>query len=245
VAVVVKRLTPAPELQQPPQGSHPGFDPIDRVVRAGFFLAIVAVTVQTLGHLTNALVFDYEIWNLDATGDGNALSWASSVSTFVAGVAAFLLALLEPSPNRRFLALAAVFAFWSLDDVVGIHENLVEHSEGVGVPDLAGRAFWPLVYVPLLAFAVHTLWRVSTRAQERIRNAIRLALALFVVAFVAEAIATLWWSPDGNARSLLDDVEVAVEEGAELAGWILVATGLGALFLDRVGFGRVQAAGEP
>jgi hypothetical protein len=216
-------------------GDLPAQQPVDRVVSVGLVLALVAVSVQTVAHLTNAFVLDYRSWNMDATADGNALSWASSVATFTAALGAVLLGLLPTKRVWAFVALGGVFAFFSLDDVIGIHETLAfVHVFGYDPPNTLSRALWPLMYLPLFGFAILKLWRLSVHVQDRIRRTIWLALGLFLVAFVAEAIATLWWEEDDDSRLLVDDVEVTIEEGSELGAWILVSTAFAAILFERL-----------
>lgn len=206
---------------------------VDRVLSLGFVAVAVAVAVQTIAHLTNAFFLDYAIRNMDADADGNALSWATSVSIFTAALGAFLVSLFAWVPTRRFVSLGAVFVFFSLDEVAAIHENLGSTTaRALDIPTAGGRALWPILYLPLLVFAVISLWRLAASAPDRIRRVILLGLALLACAVVAEAMTTLW-SSEGS-RPLIDDLEVAAEEGAELAGWILVATAFAAILFDGV-----------
>jgi hypothetical protein len=234
VAVVTKGAPPHSEDGRELAG-RPPVEPADRIVSAGLVFALVAVGVQTVAHLTNALFLDYESWNMDATADGNALSWASSVATFTAALGAVLLGLLPTTRAWQLVVLGGVFAFFSLDDVIGLHETVAfVHFFGYDPPNTLTRALWPLIYLPLFAFAILKLWRLSAYVQHRIRRTILLALGLFVVAFVAEAIATLWWEEDDDSRFLVDDIEVSIEEGAELAAWILVSTAFAAILFERL-----------
>jgi hypothetical protein len=234
VAVVTKGTPPPSEARQELAGRVPP-QPVDRLLSGGLALALVAVGAQTVAHLTNALLLDYASWNMDATADGNALSWASSVATFTAALGAVLLGLLPTTRAWQFVALGAVFAFFSLDDVIGIHETVAfVHFFGYDPPNTLTRALWPLLYLPLFAFAILKLWRLSGHVHDRIRRTILLALGLFLVSFVAEAIATLWWEEDDDSRFLVDDVEVSIEEGAELAAWILVSTAFAGILFERL-----------
>jgi hypothetical protein len=235
VAVVTKGTPPPSSARREAADGLPPPSPVDRVLSGGLLVAAIAVGAQTVAHLTNSLVFDYEHWNADATADGNALSWASSVATFTAALGAVLLGLLPMTRAWRLVALGAVFAFFSLDDVIGIHETLAfVHVFGYDPPNLLSRALWPLLYLPLFAFAIMTLWRLSARVQDRIRRTIWLGLGLFVVAFVAEAIATVWWDEGEDSRFLVDDIEVAIEEGSELGAWIVVSTAFAAIVFERL-----------
>lgn len=225
MGVILKRLPGPVELAA--NGSRAPADLGGRLVALGFVLAVVAVVLQTTGHLLNAFVLDYGVWNLDAGQDGNALSWASSAATFGAALGAFLLGIAAATPVWRLVLLAGALAFMSVDDVVAIHEKLAFANYGVDIPNVIRRGFWPLLYLPLFAFVGLTLWQISARMQERIRRSIQLGLGLLAFALVAEVVATLWWSDDDTSdRVLMGDLEVAAEEGAELAAWILIATGL-------------------
>jgi hypothetical protein len=227
---VLTKSTPRPAAVRDPMY---GADLVDRVVSLGFVAAAVAVAVQTVAHLTNAFFLDYEIRNMDADADGNALSWLTSVAIFTAALGAFLLSSFPSVPTRRFIALGTVFVFFSLDEVAAIHEQLATVSvHRLDVATSVGRVLWPILYLPLLVFVVISLWRLAASAPARIRRAILLGLALLAVGVVAEAMSTL--SSSEGSRPLIDDLEVAAEEGAELGGWIFVATAFAAMLFEGV-----------
>jgi hypothetical protein len=191
-------------------------------LRAG----IVAVAAQTILHLTNALL-DYRVWNFHADVDGNAISWVSSVVTFTAALAAAGVAVAIPPARRGAFALAAVLAFFSLDDIVAFHERIGVHVRG----DLAagwGRLLWPAIFFPLLAFSFLMLLRLSRDAPPRADKAILFGLVLLVFAVAAEAAWSSWFLTGGETESWPDTIEVVIEEGAELFAWFLVAGGLAA-----------------
>jgi hypothetical protein len=198
----------------------------DRIVGLAARAGIAVVAAQTVLHLTNA-VLDYRVWNFHADVDGNAISWVSSVVTFTAALAAAGVAVTVPSARLAALAVAGVLAFFSLDDVVGFHERVGVHVRG----DLAsgwGRLLWPAVFFPLLAFCFLMLLRLSRAAPRRARTAIRVALGLLVFAIAAEAAWSAWFLSGRGTETWPDTVQVAVEEGAELFAWFLVAGGLAA-----------------
>jgi hypothetical protein len=203
----------------------------DRIITLGFVLAVLGVVVQTAAHLTNAFFLDYDIRNMDADADGNALAWASSVALFTASLGALFHSLFPSTPTRRLVAMGFVFAFFSVDEVAGIHEKIAYLAVHVIEVPGPGRVIWPLIYLPLFAFVVLSLWRLSATVPARVRNTIVLGVGLLVAAVFAEAMATLW---DSNDRPLVDDLEIAIEEGAELAGWILIATAFAASAVNRL-----------
>jgi hypothetical protein len=205
---------------------------VERLIAAGFAIAAVAAGLQTLGHLTNSLVLDYRVYNLDADVDGNVLAWASSAATFAAGLFALLCAYVLEGRRRVLLALAAVLILFSADDIVALHEHL---GQGVvrllGVDVDYGRLIWPPFYLPLMLFALLVLGSLALHGPEAGRRPLKVGLVLLISAVPLEMLWAIWHVAGGNTRSWPDALEVALEEGLELSGWILVATGLAAFAL--------------
>jgi hypothetical protein len=213
---------------------------VERIVRVTAWTAVLLVAVQTLVHLTNALALDYRVWNMSADADGNALSWLSSTTTFTAALAAAAVAVARPEVRRRTAALAVLLAFFSFDDIVAIHEAVGEHVTGqLPVRGELARVVWPAIFFPLLAFVAVVLLQVRRLAPARAGRLLTLALAMLLVAIVAEAAWATWFVAGGAIETTPDAIEVAVEEGLELAAWVLVA---GALVATAVSAGR--GAGE-
>lgn len=206
-------------------------DPVEahtaRIVFAGFAIASLAFVAQSAAHFAYVFLFDARVGQLNLDAENNAFAWASSVTTFVAALLAVAVAYLW---HRVWLLLvAAVLAVFSLDDAVQLHEELGEWANGkLGLPDELARVIWPALFFPLLAFVFVALWRLANRAAKPVRVTIRLALGLLVLAIVAEASAAAWYGTGGEAETFVGALEIAIEESAELAGWILVATGLAA-----------------
>jgi hypothetical protein len=219
---------------------------LEPLLRVGYGLAIAAVLLQTTAHLVNAYGFDGAYHSLDAGagGEGNALTWASSSATFAAGMFALLLAVTDPARRLVFGALAGILTFFSLDDSVTLHERMaLELVAALGLDDGWARTAWPVVLLPLLAFVSIVLWRVAVSASEAQRRALRTGLGLLVFAVVIEVL--LVAVPSGSAAwELLEPAEVALEEAAELAGWIVIAAGLAAVFAGRVSTAVPDTAGS-
>ena len=199
----------------------------EALLKLGAWAAIIAVAIQTAAHLVYAYVWPSLLLNAD--NDWGTFAWASSVVTFSGALAACVLATLGPERAVK-LTLAAILAFFSFDDGVRLHERL---SADVGslIPwEHAGRAAGMLVLLPLMAVAFVVLWRLSRAEAGRARGHIRLGLALLVAATLLEAVVSALIRRGGWSGSDLPMVlEVVVEEGAELGGWILIVTGLAAI----------------
>ena len=198
--------------------------PIQRLVSGGYVVAASAALFLVVSHLVNDLLLDGRVFNLDADQEGNAFAWAAAMATFAAAFAALLLALASRRPGAP-AALAGVLVFFSLDDGVAVHERIAGRlADALGFGVSSERVIWPAVFLPLLAAALLLLLRLARAAPRRPRRAILHGLGLLVFAIAAEVVSVAI-DPRGTANA----VEVALEEGAELGGWLLVASGLTAL----------------
>ena len=199
------------------------------LVRIGIAVAVLAVAVQTTAHLGNEFLLDDRVQGLDADVEGNAFTWASSVATFAVGLMAALHAAAFETRRREFSALAAITVWFSLDDVAIIHERAaLELGEDVlGLPDYAAVRLWLVLYLPLLLVAGLLLWRIAQAAASPADRAVLLGLALLVASVPVEFIGVI--TRRINEEGALEAVRIAIEEGLELGGWILVAAGLTAI----------------
>jgi len=145
---------------------------------------------------------------------------------FAAAVAAFLCATAIPAWRLRLALLAAWFAFLSLDDVVEVHERLgirLGNATGLVGGEEAGR-LWVVVYLPVMAVSLVMLLRVARSVcSAQARRLLHGGLVEIGAAVAAEVVGA-WTRRVGGSLGWLYDVNVAVEEAAESAGWLLVAT---------------------
>jgi hypothetical protein len=205
------------------------------LIGVGYAIAAGTVVVQSAAHVIGVRLLDDRVWNLNADNEGNALTWAGSAATFTAALAAFVLALVPREVDRRLLALSLLLAAFSVDDAIGIHERLaVSGADALDLSADAGRAIWPVVYLPALVAALLLLLEAARRGFGRAGRMVRHGIALLVVAMAAEltaAFATVVL--DVRRGSWPDVVEVVIEEGAELGAWLLIAFGLTAALIVR------------
>jgi hypothetical protein len=193
-------------------------------------VALAAVVLQSVGEVAN-FALDADIDALDADEELNVFAWASSMSTFAAAFFLFVPAVVVPTLDRVPLVAAGALAFFSLDDAVSFHERLAERSVQLLDSEVSlERVVWPVVYLPLLAFVFVILFRMARRHSNVIGTALLVGLGLLALAVVGEVTSALYVEDDETWGST---IEVAVEEGAELAGWILIAGALAArLYAD-------------
>lgn len=195
------------------------------VLVAGGLLAAVALVAQAGAHLANYAFFDMGISHLDADVDGNALTWASSLATLSAAAFALMLSRLVPGRRGLLTALGLLLAFFAADDAFGIHENLGSTLARVGLPDVAG--IWFPVYLPLFGFCAAVLWTLGS-PERRVVTTVRFGVLLLGAAIAGEALTAVVPALERTDAAWLYELEVALEEAAELAGWIVIASALGA-----------------
>jgi hypothetical protein len=196
------------------------------VVRFGFFVAIAAAVAVVVVNVVNDLGFDERFYHLNANAEGNALTWASSAAAFAGALFALLLWLV--GRDRTTLVLAAVLAFFSFDDAAQVHERAGEaFGEALGLGDWSVR-LWLVLYLPLVVLAAWLIWRLAATAHEAAGRALRLGLLLAVAGIAIEIVGPVTKEIAERGFEAPNAVRVGVEEGVELAAWILVATGLAA-----------------
>lgn len=199
-----------------------------RVLRGGKLVAAAAVAAVVASHLAYFGLFDREAGVLNADAEQGAWAWASTASAFAAAFAALVLAALERGTARRRISLACLLALFSLDDAVQLHEDYGEEfTEGIlGLPERAAHAVWPVLFLPLLAAALLLLVREARAADRAAARVLSVGAALLAAAVALEAVAAVL-DPD----TWLGAIEIALEEGFELGGWVLIATALASLVL--------------
>jgi len=195
-----------------------------RAARLGIALAVSSAILVDLMFLVDIYAGDrtIELFDLD---EGGLVTWASSSATFAVAVIALLLSFIDPTQRRRGLALAAGTAYMSFDDAEIVHERLaLEVTSALGIAATYDQAAWPIFYFPLLAGVALLLLQLGQRTPAS-RRLILVGLGCLALGVVLEVagigLDKLDYGPESWPRTL----EAILEEGIELAGWILIATG--------------------
>jgi len=214
----------------------------------GIVLACAAASIQTVLYLTDVYVLDRSVAMFDVD-EGAISTWSSSCATFAVGLVAFLLFFVDPKERVRGPALALTTAYLSFDDTATLHETIGYKVTGaLNLSNSYAQVMWPLLYFPLLTIVALLMLRLG-RDTPTAHRLIVAGLALLVTGVVMNMAGILLDLADVAKTSWLWTFEFTVEEGVELAGWILIASGasarLIALALDRqqpvVAPGRVSA----
>jgi hypothetical protein len=186
-------------------------------------LMLAADAVVVALHVVNeAGGFYAQMFNLDL--EENLPTWLSSVQFLAVAAVAGLLARLRRGPERlAALALALVFAYFSLDEVALVHEKLAEHAPAAleDVPKL------PILYSPIAVACAAAIWVLLPGVRAVLGSSLPL-----LAGFALLGTSVLLDAADVQAL----DVPrfrplIIVEEATELAGTALLAAVLLALVL--------------
>jgi hypothetical protein len=196
--------------------------------RGAYALAAAGFVAVGSVHLANEFVFDDWSHHLNPNVEGNALTWVNSLVTLAAAGAAALLARAFGPRGRQVLMLAAVVAFFALDDLLAIHESLGAGLTLFGLPEIGG--IWVALYFPLFGFTITVLWKLAEDAAggPLLRHGVVLLAAAVAADLFAAGVVPAF---GGDRGGWLYELEIALEEAAELAGWLLIACGLAGMWL--------------
>jgi hypothetical protein len=186
--------------------------------RAALFAAgAAALTAEAVTHLVDFGVYDLRLRLLDSAYEWS-LSHLLATGAFAVGAVACAVGATPAKPRRRaWAAGAGLFAFLLADNVTRLHEHV---------------SFWPVVYAPvLLALSVSVvLVAEGTELDVVVYSGLGLLVGSLAVHVLGPPVVrTLGWGPDGWAYQ----VKVAIKEGTELAGWVLVVPALARLAVRR------------
>ena len=195
--------------------------------------AVAGVAVQTAVDLLDFWAFDRSVEILLADSDVSVFAWASVAAAVVVALGALLLAKVTPGSRTLLGFVAATAAYLSLDDQLGIHERIGDIADRADslVRWEPARVFWPLVYLPLLGAFLLALRHVAGRLPARQARFVLVGIALLVAAVAFELLSAAVIRAGFDRDSVVYALEVVLEEGAELAGWILIAGALLSAFV--------------
>jgi MFS family permease len=185
--------------------------------RWGWAFAGAVVLAQAAGHLLNELALSERHRWLNAAVDASIFGRANTLSIVLcAAIAGLGVALGTRTRPRLLLCLALVLL--AVDDATGVHDRLRRLPRAEEAVAAAGFALLlVLVLVLLAAEAIH-----AAGAARRLLGVGILALAAAVAVRVAGAYAHAGSTLGGTTKA----IAVAVEQGLDLGGWILVGAGL-------------------
>lgn len=184
---------------------------------------VVLVVAQTVGYVLGARVWGWRVDGLDLDLEASWFGKASALLTLGAGLLVLAGALATALRTRTRLALGAALVFLGVDDLLSIHERIGWRvADAVGGGDDVLRLAWPIAYLPFVGLVALLLLRARPGLARNEARAILVALGLLGLAIVAEVVGFGLKELGYRNRTAPDVVEVALEEGLEIAGWALV-----------------------
>lgn len=205
-----------------------------RLLRLAAGLAIVAATVATFGSIANHYLLADAISDLNPELEGNLLTWVTVVATFTGALAAAVHAITFSARRRRFFALAATLGFLSLDDGIRLHERV---GDAIGLFENVET----VIFTPLYAVAFLIIWAYAREVFTRAGILLRLGLMLLLAAVVVDLGSAVTSALEEHGTAWPHAIQLAVEEGLEVSGWILVSATLMTLLCVAL----VSPAGAP
>jgi hypothetical protein len=186
---------------------------------ASFIVAAAGLVAVVVTHLVDFGADDLRIRLLNANSDA---SWSHLVvaATLVAATAVAIAGATQSRAGWRLCTgLAAILAFLSISEITTLHAEIDRMSWG------------KLVYTPLLLVLCACAWGLPGLGRGRL--VLRVGFATLVLSFaihvfgphVVHALAF-------NNGSWAYQIKVALKQGTELAGWLLVLLGLWQVLLS-------------
>jgi hypothetical protein len=188
-----------------------------------FVLALVGFTAVLITHLIDFGSNNLSIRLFNADSDASWSHVLIAAIIVVATAAAAVGAWRSQTQRGWWGAATAILGFIAIDEISSLHTRIDSMSWGKAL------------YAPILLALCVCLWRLS--AGRRASFVLRAGLLTLVISFAIHVfgphvVSALGWGYDSWAYQ----VKVALKQGTELAGWLLVVWGL-----CRLVFGSVRS----
>lgn len=197
---------------------------VRRLVRAGVWLTVVFVAVQSVTDLANEYLLPEPKVDLNPGREGNIFTWASVAASYAGGLAALLHALVEPRRRLTFALIGAILVYFSADDLLALHERANDAFRG-GLPQAIENRLDVLLFAPLFGALLVALFYIRDIVPPAARTPLYAGAACLVVSvFFDEVIGEVTLRLAERGTYWPGDLKGVFEEGLELAGVLLLAT---------------------
>jgi hypothetical protein len=205
------------------------------IAEVTFWVSVVAFALLAVTDLVDVLALDSRIHTFDADLDGGVWTWAS-VATQAVGAALLALLAMTSVRWRAFAVCSLIVGYFSLDDSILIHEKI---ASSLDFFPHSARIIWPVLYLPLLVGLAVQLWRIA-EAQHGpwVRPLVRGGLVALVLAVLLEGGSPLVFAVGQREGSIGYELEVVLEEGLEMTGWLWITGGIAIALIQRLWNGR-------
>ena len=178
-----------------------------------FAAAAAALVLATTTHLVDFGVYDLRIAVLNSADEHSYSHWLATLAFAAGALAAGVGARRAASHRIAWWSSCVVFGFLFVDTVFRVHDHV---------------GFWPVLYAPLLVGLAVALAVVASGTDQAVvvyagLGLLFVSLGIHVVG--PSVVHALGWAPAGWGYQ----VKVALKEGSELAGWVLLVPALARL----------------
>jgi hypothetical protein len=183
---------------------------IPALTRVAVLVVSALVTAAIAAHLIDFGVYDLRVRVMNAGLGTSPVAWVSPAAVLVAVGASAVLARGSRRWSMRALpvALAAVLV-------------LASDHLGKSVP------YWQILLLPPLGLTLAVLWHVAAKLHPSTGRVLRTGCLLLVIAFGLHVFgATILRHVGVGVDTWVYQVKIALKEGAEISGWLLIAFGL-------------------
>lgn len=187
------------------------------MIAAVAIVSVLGLTVDLLAWNASWSIVE-PLWNLfSLSAEGNVPTWFASslllVCALVAGAIAAQLAAGAPW-RMHWWGIALGLGYVSLDEVVGLHEQLGGMFETGGVLYFD----WVLVAAPIVAVLAIVYWPFLRALVPRTRTRLIVAAVIYVGGALVMELPLGWWTERAGDDNLVYALIDWVEETMELVG---------------------------
>jgi hypothetical protein len=185
-----------------------------RHVRTGVAAIVVIVAAGSAAQLIDFGFYDLRIAALNSAADGGVFGVVGDLSLSAAALAAWLVLVRTRDQAATTIVLPPLLTFLAVDKTMHLHDHIPH---------------WLVLYLPLLGVTFAVLASVARRLPVPESRLIWTGLVLLAASFVLHQYGErLLQVFDASVTGWAYQIKAVVKHGAEVAGWLLVALGLGA-----------------
>jgi hypothetical protein len=200
---------------------------INIVVRWLIYLAVTLTLLSIIGQLFKYFSPVYSenlIRKIDLNEENNIPTYFASMLLLLASIILGLITLIKYRGKRSFktkwMILAAVFLFLSIEEIVGFHESVVGPLRSF--LELDGFFYYAWVIPAFIMFCLFGLWYIPFlfHLPKRTRLLFVISGTLYVLGAVGVEMLGSKYVSDENYNVLLSNLIATLEEDMEMAGII-------------------------
>lgn len=200
---------------------------MDSSVGRSVFLSasVLAAVIVVAGAAGDLLGWEGFLYKLRLDTELSVPAWYSSLLMFSAGALAFSISAAERRAGLRtangWFAVAVLFFYFSLDEMVSIHEHFADGIPDLGPANALGVFRWVVVGLALVVIVGALFVPFLLRLPRRTALLLFVGGAVFVTGAVGFELLGAYAEISAGFRTFLYYVITSLEEALELAGVLI------------------------